>query len=73
MDWIDPKYATKTGKRKTKKKSPTGKQAEASKQKIHSQVKAALAQPLEVWSSAFDHAVAELDWPNACSIESSFL
>lgn len=76
MDWIDPKYATPTGKRKirSKKGSSAGKRAgESTKKKLQSQVKAALSQPLEVWSAAFDHSISELKWPNACSIESSFL
>ncbi len=37
------------------------------------QVTAALSQPLEVWASAYDHAIARLKWPNGVSAENLFL
>jgi hypothetical protein len=40
---------------------------------IGSQVNAALAQPLDVWTSAFGHALNSLNWPNGCSLETSLL
>jgi hypothetical protein len=40
---------------------------------LFTQLEAALAQPLDVWAAAFDHAISRLKWPNGCSAESSFL
>ena len=77
MDWIDPKYATPPGKRKVKSKERSASKKKqsgmSSRKKIQSQVKAALSQPLEVWSAAFDHSISKLKWPNACGVENSFL
>jgi hypothetical protein len=72
MDWIDPRYVevddvsemTK-GKSKDKRK-PRAKP-------FHSQVAAALAQPLEVWSAAYGHALMRIKWPTGCSLESTWL
>lgn len=75
MDWIDPRYASATEQavasenRKTKSTGRGGKKSKP----LSSQVTAALAQPLPVWSVAFDHAINSLKWPEGCSAESSFL
>ena len=74
MDWIDPRYtvateSTTTPGRKGRKSKPGGKRGKP----LVTQVNAAVAQPLEVWSVAFDHALASLKWPNGCSMETSFL
>lgn len=76
MDWLDPQYATtaekkSSGRRRTKSKR-AGQQRRKSKS-LATQANAALAQPLEVWSVAFDHQLAQLSWPKGCSRESSFL
>lgn len=78
MDWIDPKYATEEKKRskrsssrKTKKKTQTA--AGKKSKPLRAQVKAALAQPMDVWSVAYDHALSNLAWPNGCTAESSLL
>lgn len=72
MDWIDPRYVevddvsemTK-GKSKDKRKPRV--------KPFHSQVAAALAQPLEVWSAAYGHALMRLKWPAGCTLESTWL
>ena len=72
MDWIDPRYAVADdvsemtqGKSKDKRKTRV--------KPFHSQVAAALSQPLEVWSAAFGHALMRLKWPAGCSLESTWL
>lgn len=80
MDWIDPKYAaksqtkkssgSKSSKNRRKEKRP---QKRASGKSLATQVNAALAQPHEVWTSAYDHALGQLSWPKGCSAEGSFL
>lgn len=78
MDWIDPRYATlshpeETGG-KTKRKKRKAKRPRSPKVKpLASQVTAALAQPLEVWSVAFDHALSKLKWPSGCTAETTLL
>lgn len=82
MDWIDPRHTATamhldeqsevaaTGKRRK------GRKAEVASRKLKplaKQVTAALSQPLEVWSSAYDHALAPLKWPAGVSAETSFL
>lgn len=80
MDWIDPRY--KSGIEEDVSTSGPKQTRVATKRKakhikrgkpLGDQVTAALAQPLDVWSSAFDHAVARLKWPQGCSCESTFL
>jgi len=72
MDWIDPRYVevddvsemTK-GKSKDKRKPRV--------KPFHSQVAAALSQPLDVWSAAYGHALMRLKWPAGCALESTWL
>ena len=72
MDWIDPRYVetddvSDMNKGKTKdKRKPRVKP-------FHSQVAAALAQPLDVWSAAYGHALMRLKWPAGCTLESTWL
>ena len=72
MDWIDPRYVetddvSDMNKGKTKdKRKPRVKP-------FHSQVAAALAQPLDVWSAAYGHALMRLKWPTGCTLESTWL
>lgn len=77
MDWIDPRYATVTEEvksvKKSKKKKKVARTSSRKGRPLVSQVRAALAQPLEVWSVAFDHALSALKWPTGCGVESSFL
>ncbi|MEZ6138039.1 MAG: hypothetical protein R3C53_24410 [Pirellulaceae bacterium] len=53
--------------------SAKGKSRKKSAKPLSSQVDAALAQPLDVWTAAFDHALSGLKWPTGCSVENSFL
>lgn len=66
MDWIDPKYARSL----EDLPQPSGK---ARGKRLGAQLSAALAQPLNVWSQAFDHAVSQLRWPTGCTPEGTFL
>jgi len=62
----------KGGKSKSDKLGKAGGANKATKA-LASQVNAALAQPLDVWTSAFGHALDGLKWPNGCSLETSLL
>ncbi|MCA9190650.1 MAG: hypothetical protein KDB03_02770 [Planctomycetales bacterium] len=87
MDWIDPRYVTElqdemrsdeenlvTTTAKGKDRGRSRKKAETPAWKpLANQVAAALAQPLEVWSTAFGNALSSLKWPLNCSLESTFL
>ena len=82
MDWFDPQYAAATEeisegaetlKRKGKRTESKQNRSRASGKSLRKQVSAALAQPIEVWSVAYDHALSRLDWPDRCSIEGTFL
>lgn len=78
MDWIDPQYATKEnlagrGKRKRSEKKSKSKRRLKTSKPLRAQVTAALAQPLDVWSAAYDHSLAQLQWPSGCNSERSFL
>ncbi len=37
------------------------------------QVTAAMAQPLDVWTAAYDHQLSQLNWPRSVSLENTFL
>ncbi|GAB5402271.1 MAG: hypothetical protein Aurels2KO_05020 [Aureliella sp.] len=74
MDWIapknqtgsfDPPDATSRGKKSSSRRSRT--------KTLASQITAALAQPLDVWSEAFDQAIGHVKWPKGCSAEATFL
>jgi len=82
MDWIEPGRATspmqleEKSKSAPKEKRPKGKKAKDVPPKLKpmaKQVTAALSQPLEVWSSAYDHALSRLKWPSGLTVENSFL
>ncbi len=86
MDWIDPRYSIANDPRDSKTEPPaSGKKGSSKSEKsrprklnkpnkpLASQVGAALAQPLEVWTAAFGHALDSLKWPNGTSLESTLL
>ncbi len=78
MDWIDPRYAVATQPEATElsreKKGKKKKRVSRRKGKpLSTQVTAALAQPLDVWTTAYDHALGRLKWPSGCSSEATFL
>ncbi len=72
MDWIDSRYSeaeTQLGSSKTKSK---GKEKKGNKP-FTAQVAAALKQPLDVWSAAFEHSLLRVKWPHGCTLESTWL
>ncbi|MEM8732776.1 MAG: hypothetical protein AAGG44_01045 [Planctomycetota bacterium] len=80
MDWIDPKYASKSQSKKspgskasTTRSKGQKKTKRGSSKTLATQVQAALAQPHEVWTAAYDHALGQLTWPKGCTAEGSFL
>lgn len=77
MDWIDPRYtstATTISTKSDRKKSGKSKSRAPMRGKpLMSQVAAAIAQPLQVWAGAYEHALDALVWPSGCSAENSFL
>jgi hypothetical protein len=72
MDWIDPRYAEADDSSEGSKGKSKGKQKARAKP-FSSQVAAALAQPLDVWSAAYGHALMRLKWPTGCTQESTWL
>ncbi len=73
MDWIDPRYSVASEKlpspRKGKKNTRRGKRGKP----LASQIQAALAQPVAVWTEAFDQALSNVEWPAGCTVEGTFL
>lgn len=70
MDWIDPRQAKKLRQSERRDtKSPLG---EVRRKPLVSQLRAALAQPLDVWSTAYGYALDRLKWPRGCSAERTF-
>lgn len=82
MDWINPRHvdastgttsaiADSSGKglrgRASHKKLP------ARMRTMSKQVTAAMSQPIDVWTAAYDHQLSQLKWPSAVSLESTFL
>ncbi|MBX3422491.1 MAG: hypothetical protein KF752_13135 [Pirellulaceae bacterium] len=67
MDWIDPKASAHSRKadNKPKKSKKSG--------NLGKQVAAALAQPIDVWSAAFEYEIASLKWPSQINLESTWL
>lgn len=71
MDWIDPK--NQTGSFDPPEKLPKSRKTSSRRTKtLASQITAALAQPLNVWSEAFDQAISHIAWPKGCSAETTF-
>ncbi len=83
MDWIDPRRVAPASlaesAQSTADAAPraqqraTGRKAGKQEKKMNKQVTAALSQRLEVWTSAYDHALSRLKWPIGVTAESSFL
>lgn len=73
MDWIDPRFAEEI---KAESEEPAGASSKSGKSRrktLVSRARAALAQPIDVWSAAYDHALSRLNWPKQMSAESTFL
>lgn len=77
MDWIDPrlKVANQEDERKLGTKSKKGRRIASSRRAkpLSKQVTAAMSHPLDVWTSAYDHALSRLKWPDGVSVENTFL
>lgn len=67
MDWIDPKYASSI--EQAAQNLEEGRRGK----RLAAQLGAALAQPMDVWSQAFENGISKLKWPTGCSLEGSFL
>ncbi len=82
MDWIDPRHGTAAAQldlaetetlgKRPKRKRYQEKLLENNKS-MKKQVTAALSQPLEVWTSAYDHGLSRVKWPQGVTPESTFL
>ncbi len=64
-----PSKGAKSGKQKSAGKAGSPKSGKP----LSTQVDAALAQTLDVWTAAYDHALGGLHWPRGCTAENSFL
>jgi hypothetical protein len=73
MDWIDPRFADKIAAEAENSGSGGKASSKPRRQSLEKRTRAALAQPLEVWSAAYDHALSRLNWPGKISAESTFL
>lgn len=75
MDWIDPRFAAeiKAESEETGSENVTKASSKTRRKTLVSRTRAALAQPIDVWSAAYDHALNRLNWPKNVTAESSFL
>ncbi|MEO8269907.1 MAG: hypothetical protein ABI557_09305 [Aureliella sp.] len=82
MDWIDPRHVAAEAQLELAETDAVGKRPREKTRKeklpekhktMTKQVTAALSQPLEVWTSAYDHGLARLKWPQAVTAENTFL
>lgn len=82
MDWIDPRHVAAATRSESAEAGASGKRLKGKRlpdklpekrKNMSKQVTAALAQPLEVWASAYDHALSRLKWPHAVTPENTFL
>lgn len=82
MDWINPRHVAASARSDSAVTDSSGKRlrGKASHRKLPArmktmskQVTAAMAQPLEVWTAAYDHELSQLKWPQAVSLENTFL
>ncbi len=74
MDWIDPRYAEEIkAESEDSSAGSSSKSGKSRRKTLISRTRAALAQPVDVWSAAYDHAISHLSWPKHVSAESTFL
>lgn len=74
MDWIDPRFAEEIKAESEEQTTGTsGKTGKSRRKTLVSRTRAALAQPIDVWAAAYDHAISRLSWPKQISAESTFL
>ncbi|MCA9181521.1 MAG: hypothetical protein KDA51_08705, partial [Planctomycetales bacterium] len=82
MDWIDPRHVASAAQLELAETEAPGKRSKGKPRKdklperskiMTKQVAAALSQPLEVWTSAYDHGLSRLKWPHGVTPENTFL
>ncbi|MCC7335089.1 MAG: hypothetical protein IT422_08330 [Pirellulaceae bacterium] len=82
MDWIDPRHVATAAQLELAETEALGKRPKGKPRKgklpeknkiMTKQVTAALSQPLEVWTSAYDHGLSRLKWPHGVTPENTFL
>lgn len=73
MDWIDPRFAEEIKAESEESAGTSSKLGKSRRKTLVSRTRAALAQPIDVWSAAYDHALNRLNWPKHISAESTFL
>ncbi len=82
MDWINPRHAAATTASGLAVSDSAGRplSGKASRKRLPARMKtlsklvsAAMAQPLDVWTAAYDHQLSQLKWPRAVSLENTFL
>lgn len=74
MDWIDPRYAEEIkADSEELAVGVAGKAGKSRRTNLVSRTRAALAQPMDVWSAAYDHALGKVSWPKNVTAESTLL
>ncbi len=73
MDWIDPRFAAEIKAESEDAAGSTSKSSKSRRKTLVSRTRAALAQSIDVWSAAYDHALSRINWPKHVSAESTFL
>ena len=74
MDWIDPRFAEQIKAESEESSAGTATKTGKSRRKtLVSRTRAALAQPIDVWSAAYDHALNRISWPKNISADTTFL
>lgn len=82
MDWIDPRHVAAAAQLELAEPDAAGKRPKGKTRKgklpekcklMTKQVTAALSQPLDVWTSAYDHCLSRLKWPHGVTPENTFL
>ncbi|MCC6509180.1 MAG: hypothetical protein IT423_08740, partial [Pirellulaceae bacterium] len=73
MDWIDPRFAEEIKAERDESIGTATKSGKPRRKTLVSRTRAALAQPIDVWSAAYDHALGRLCWPKHLTPESTFL
>lgn len=73
MDWIDPRFAEEIKAESEDAQGTSSKSGKSRRKTLVSRTRAALAQSIDVWSAAYDHALSRVSWPKHITAESTFL
>ena len=73
MDWIDPRFAEEIKAESEDASGSSSKSGKSRRKPLVSRTRAALAQSIDVWSAAYDHALSRISWPKQITAESTFL